>query len=133
MRGYPPSTIHRYLDLPSTQIIQTHISHRYNTTPPLQSLVQAPYPFPTNTTYTTTTQTQAHVHTTPGLTGFLKPKPNPLIHLAPFHPLRLASNTYTSPTHFFPCTTLIHSMSAALDTISEPCVPPTCPVLTTTP
>ena len=28
-------------DLPSTQIIQTHNSHRHNTTSPLQTLVQA--------------------------------------------------------------------------------------------
>ena len=35
---------YRYLDLPSTQIIQTHTSHRHNTTPPLPTLVQAPYP-----------------------------------------------------------------------------------------
>ena len=33
MCRYPPSTIHIYLDLPSTQIIQTHTSHRHNTTP----------------------------------------------------------------------------------------------------
>ena len=42
MRRYPPSTIHKYLDLPSTQIIQNHTSHRHNTTPRLQTLVQAP-------------------------------------------------------------------------------------------
>ena len=36
--------IHRYLDLPSTQRIQTHTSHRHNTTPPLPTPVQAPYP-----------------------------------------------------------------------------------------
>ena len=33
MCRYPPSTIHRYLDLPSTQRNQTHTSHRHNTTP----------------------------------------------------------------------------------------------------
>ena len=53
MCRYPPSTIHRYLDLPSTQIIQTHTSHRHNTTPPLPTLVQAPYPLPIYTTHTT--------------------------------------------------------------------------------
>ena len=41
VRRYPPSTIYRYLDLPSIQIIQTHNSHRHNTTPSLQTLVQA--------------------------------------------------------------------------------------------
>ena len=39
MCRYPPSTIHIYLDLPSTQIMQTH-------TPPLPTLVQAPLPTP---------------------------------------------------------------------------------------
>ena len=58
MCRYPPSTIHRYLDLPSTQRIQTHSSHSHNTTPPLPTLVQAPYPLPT---YTTATKTQTHV------------------------------------------------------------------------
>ena len=43
----------RYLDLPSTQRIQTHTSHRHNTTPPLQ----APY--------TTATKTQTHVQHSP--------------------------------------------------------------------
>ena len=52
MCRYPPSTIHRYLDLPSTQRIQTHTSHRHNTTPPLPTLVQTPYPLPTYTTAT---------------------------------------------------------------------------------
>ena len=58
MCRYPSSTIHRYLDLPSTQRIQTHTSHRHNTTPPLPTHVQAPYPLPT---YTTATKTQTHV------------------------------------------------------------------------
>ena len=40
---YPPRTIHRYLDLPSTQRIQTHNSHRHNTTP----LDPGPNPLPT--------------------------------------------------------------------------------------
>ena len=43
MRRYPPSTIHRYLDLPSTQIIQTHISHRHNTTPPDPGQIPTPH------------------------------------------------------------------------------------------
>ena len=46
MHRYPPSTIYRYLDLPSTQRIQTRTSHRHNTTPPLPTLVQAPPPTP---------------------------------------------------------------------------------------
>ena len=62
MCRYPPSTIHRYLDLPSTQIIQTHTC-RHNTTPPLP--VQAPNPLPTYTTHTTATKTQTHVQHSP--------------------------------------------------------------------
>ena len=61
IRRYPPSTIHRYLDLLSTQRIQTHNSHMHNTTRPLQTLVQAPYPLPTYATHTTATETQTHV------------------------------------------------------------------------
>ena len=61
MRRYPPSTMYRYLDLPYTQIIQTHHSQRHNTTPHLQTLIQAPYPLPTYTTHTTTTNTRTHV------------------------------------------------------------------------
>ena len=38
MRRYPPSTIYRYLDPPSTHIILTHNNkHRLNTTPPSQT------------------------------------------------------------------------------------------------
>ena len=36
---YPPGTIYRYLDLPSTQGIQTHNTHIHNTTPPAQTLL----------------------------------------------------------------------------------------------
>ena len=61
MCRYPPSTIHRYLDLPSTQRIQTHTLHRHNTTPPFPTLVQAPYPLSTYTSHTTATKTQTHV------------------------------------------------------------------------
>ena len=41
MSYYSPSTKYRYLDLPSTQIIQTHNTHRHNTTQPSQTRVQA--------------------------------------------------------------------------------------------
>ena len=58
MHRYPPSTIHIYLDLPSTQRIHTYNSHRHNTIQPLQTLFQAPYPIPT---YTTANKTQTHV------------------------------------------------------------------------
>ena len=40
-------TIYRYLDLPSTQRVQTHNSHMHNTTPPhIKTLVLAPLPTP---------------------------------------------------------------------------------------
>ena len=41
----------------STQRIQTHTSHRHNTTPPLPTPVQAPYPLSTYTTHTDTCPT----------------------------------------------------------------------------
>ena len=103
MRRYPPSTIHRYLDLPSTQRIQSRTSHRHNTTPPLHTLVQAPYLLPTYITHTIATKTQTH-----------------------------DQHSHTPPTPHIPRTTLIHNTSAALDTIPEPRVPPTCHALTTT-
>ena len=96
---YPPSTIHRYLDLPSTQRIQTHTSYRHNTTPPLPTLVQAPYPLPTYTTHTTATKTQTHVQHSPcphrigkAQTQFSHPLTPPL------HPHRPEPNTYTCHT-----------------------------------
>ena len=67
-------------------------------------------------------------------TGLGKPKLNPLIYSPPLFPRCPEPNTYTSHTlhQLLPCTTLIPSMSAALDTIPEPHVPPTCHALTTT-
>ena len=131
MRRYPPRTIHRYLDLPSTHIIQTHNSHIHNTTPPLQTLVQAP-------THSTTTPPQPkHRHTSntsPVPTGLVKPKPNPLIHSPHFHPCCPEPNTHishTPPNPLIPRTSLIHNTSAALDTLPESRVPLSCPALTT--
>ena len=65
MRRYPPSTIYRYLDLPSIQIIQTHNTHRHNTTQPSQTLAQAAHPLPSNTTHTTATKTQTYIPLSP--------------------------------------------------------------------
>ena len=83
MRRYPPSTIYRYLDLPSTQIIQTHNTHKHNTTPPSQTLAQAAHTLSPNTTHTTATK-QRHIshfpHVPPEL---IKPKPNPVTHSPP--------------------------------------------------
>ena len=129
MRRYRPSTICRYLDLPSTQRIQTHNSHRHNTTPSLQTLVQAPYPLSTYTTQTTATQTQTHAQHSPGShrIGKVQTQSSP-----PSTPPRAKHIhiIHTPPTPLTPCTTLIHSTSAALDTIPEPYVPPTCPAIT---
>ena len=62
LRCAGPNTLHRYLDLPYTQRIQTHTSHRHNTTPPLPTLVQAPYPLPTYTTHTTANFTSQELY-----------------------------------------------------------------------
>ena len=97
MHRYPPRTIHRYLDLPSTQIIYIHNSHRHNTTPPLHTIVQAPYPLPT---YTTTPPQLKHRHTSNTSlvpTGLVNPKPNLLIHSSP-SPLTPPEPNYTSQT-----------------------------------
>ena len=84
MRRYPPSTIHRYLDLTSTHRIKTPILHRHK--PYLQTLVKAPYPFPT---YTTATQTQTHVQHSPVLIGKTQ------IHS--YHPLTHPFSTHATP------------------------------------
>ena len=96
MCRYSPSTIHRYLDLPFTQRIQTHTSHRHNTTPPLPTLVQAPYPLPT---YTTAIKTPTHVQHFPcphrigkALTQFSHPLTPLSTHTAP-------SQSHTHVTH----------------------------------
>ena len=98
-----PSTIHRCLDLLYTQIIQTHISHKHNISPPLQTLVQAPYP------PTPPQPKQRHTsNTSPVPTGLVKPKPNPLIHspLSPPSPSRAKyiHISHTSPTPLIPRT-----------------------------
>ena len=135
MRRYPPSTIHRYLDLPPTQRIQTHNSHRHNTTPPLQTLVQAPYPFPTYTTHTIATKTQTHVQHSPcsHRIGKAQTQSSHTLTFSPPTPPRAKHIhiSHTPPTPLIPRTTLIHNTSAVLDTIPEPRVPPTCPALTT--
>ena len=117
------STIHRYLDLPSTQIIQTHTSQRHNTTPPLQTLVKTTYPLPTYTTYTThttATKTQTHVQHSPVPTGLVKPKPDSLIHSPPSPPTPpRAKHIHMSHTPPTPLT----STSPVLDKTPEPRVP----------
>ena len=135
MRRYPPNTIYRYRDLPSTHLIQTDNSHRHNTTPPLQTLVQAPTHSPP-TPYTPPQPKHRHTSNIP-----LFPQdwqsPNPILasYYPPLYQRRPEPNTHishTPPTPLIPRTTLIHSTSAALDTIPEPRVPLTCQALTTT-
>ena len=133
MRRYPLSTIYRYLDRPSTQRIQTHNSHSYNTTPPLQKLVQTTYPLPTYTTHTTAIQTQTHVqhfHFSVRIGKTQTQSSHPLTPSPPTSPRD--KHMHISHTPLIPRTTRIHSRSAELDTILEPRVPPTCPALTTT-
>ena len=72
------STIYRYLDLPSTQRIQTHTD---STTSPLQTLVQSP----THSPATAPQHKHRHTSNTPPVpTGLVKP--NPLIHSPPTPP-----------------------------------------------
>ena len=74
-------------------------------------------------------------NTSPVPAGLVTPKPDPLIHSphSPFTPPRAKHIhiSHTPPTPLVPRTTLIHNTSAALDTIPEPHVAPTCPALTT--
>ena len=100
MRRYPPSTIHRYLDLPSTQRIQTHTSHGHNTTTTLPTLVQAPYLLPTNTTHTTATK--QNTDTRPALPcshWIVKAQPQSSHPLTPLSTHTAQSQTHTHVTH----------------------------------
>ena len=64
MRKYSPITIYKYLDLPSTQIIQTHTTQKRNTTTP------TPPALPTQPKH-------RHIsHTPPVPSGLVNPKPN---------------------------------------------------------
>ena len=139
MCRYPPSTIHRYLDLPTTQIIQTHTSHRHNTTPPLPTLVHAPYPLPTyttHTTHTTTTKAKTHVQHSPcphrigeAQTQFSHPlTPSPPTPPGQTH--KYIHMSHSSPT---PLTTLISSTSPVLGKTPEPRVPHIHALTATTP
>ena len=120
MCRHPPSTIHRYLDLPSTQIIQTHTSPRHNTTSPLPTLVQAPYPLPTYTTHTTATKTQTHVQHSPCPHRIGKAQTQFSYPLTPSPPTPpRAQHIHMSHTPPTPLT----SMSHVLDKTPEPRVP----------
>ena len=99
MRRCPPRTIHRYLDLPSTQRIQIHNSHRHNTTPPLQTPIQAPYPLPTYTTHTTATKTQTHLQHFPCSHRIGKSQTQSSHPLTPLSTQAAPSQTHTHLTH----------------------------------
>ena len=111
---------------PSTQIIQTHNSHRHNTTPLHHSRPWSKSPTHSPRTPPTSPQPK-HRHTSntpPVPTGLVKPKPNPLIHSPPSPPTPPRAKhihiSHTPPTSLIPCITLIHTTSAALDTVPEP-------------
>ena len=129
LRRYPPSTLHIYLDLTSTQRIQTHNSHRHNPTlpgpGPSPLLLPPTHSPPTPQTPKTPPQLKhRYTFNTPhATTGLVKPKLNPLIHSPPRAKHILIA--CTPPTPFILRTTLIPSTSAALVTIPEPRVPPT--------
>ena len=94
---------------------------------------------PTHSPHTPPTPPQPkhrHMSSTPPVpTGLVKHNPNPLIHSPPSPPTLTRAKhihiTHTPPTAHTPRTILIHNTSAALGTIPEPRVPPTCPALTT--
>ena len=95
-------------------------SHRHNTTPPLQTLVQSPYPLPTpHLHHPHHRNPDTHTSSIPPVrTGLVKLKPNPLIHSPTSPPTPPQTKhihiSHTSPTPRTPRTTLIHSTSAAL-------------------
>ena len=89
MCRYPPSTIHRYLDLPSTQRNQTHTSHRHNTPHLSRPWSKPPNHSPPTPPTPPTPPQPKHRHmsnTPPVSTGLVKPKPNSLIHSPPSPP-----------------------------------------------
>ena len=109
------------MDLPSTQIIQTHNTHRHNTTPPSQTLAQAAHPLSPNTTHTTATKTQTPLSPCSSRNGKAQTQS--------CHPLNLNTSlprakhlqmSHTLPT---PLTTLITSTSPALAKTPESRVP----------
>ena len=124
MRRYPPSTIYRDLNLPSTQIIQTQNTHRHYTTPPSQTLAQAAHELPPTPPTPPQPKHRPHLpHVPPEL---VKPKPNSLTQSPPPPPTPPGANhihmSHAPPT---PLTTLISSMSHALDKTPERHVPTT--------
>ena len=131
MRSYPPSTIYRYLDLPLSQRIQTHNTHKHNTTPTLTDLSPSHPPTRPNTTHTTATNTLTHIPLYPCSSRIGKTQIQSC-HSPPntCHPARAKHMSHTPPT---PLTTLISITPDALDKTHEQRVPPIYVLTTTTP
>ena len=122
MRRYPPITIHRYLDLPSIQRIQTHTG----ITPPHHG----PSPISTphlHHPHNCNQKKQTHVQHSPCSHRIDKAQTQSS---HPPTPPR-AKHIHISHTPHLSRTTLIHNTSDALDTMPEARVRPTCPALTT--
>ena len=119
----PPSTLYRYLDLPSTQSIQTHNTHRHNTTPPSQTQTQASTHSPSTPPTPTPPQPKhRHISKFPHVPPELvKPRPNSVTHSPPTPPTPpRAKHIHMSHTPPTPLTTLISCTSPALDKTHEP-------------
>ena len=110
MRRNPPSTIYRFLDQPSTQIIQT--------------LDQAAHPLFPNTIHTIATITQTHIPLSPCSSRIGKAKTQSCHPLTTTPPnLPRAKHIHMSHTPHTPLTSLISSTSPALAKTPEPRVP----------
>ena len=109
------------------KIIQTHNSHRYNTTPPLQTMVKTLTNSPPTPPHPNHTHT---CNTPPVITGLVKPKPNLLLYSpsSPPTPPRaklILHQPLSSHTSHSSLARQLHY------TIPEPRVPHTCPTFTT--
>ena len=99
-------------------------SHRHNTTPPLPSLVQAPYPLPTYITHTTAIKTQTPIQYSPCPHRIGKSQTQLSHPLTPLStPPPRAKHIRMSHTPPTPLTTLISSTLPVLDKTPEPRVP----------
>ena len=134
MRWFPPRTVYIYLYLPSTQRIRTHKSHRHNTTPPDPGTSHLPTPHLHHLHTAIQTQTYVQHPLCYHMIGKAQTQSShPLTPSSPTPPrAKHIHISHTPSIPLIPRTTLIYSISAALDTIPEPRVPPTCPALTTT-
>ena len=85
MRRYPPITIYKYLELPSTQRIQTHNTHKHNTTlqdpgpsrPPTPPLTPPTPPQPKHTPLSPCSSRIGKAQTQSSHPQHLPPRPEP--------------------------------------------------------